>query len=99
MDAPVQSAIDTGQAALAAGGAPGERPGTLGSADLAPVAPATRRALRTALLQLDLQRAHGLLAEIRMLHGDKLADEAGAMLARHRYPELCALLDQSLASA
>lgn len=63
---------------------------------LLPIGRASREALRTALQRLDLGQARALLAELRPLHGAPLADALDAMLARHQYRELCALLDRAL---
>ena len=75
---------------------PGPEAAAPTSAQLAPLAPQLRRDLRAALLQLDVQRARGLVDAIRAAHGAPLGAALDAMLAEHRYPELCALLERSL---
>jgi hypothetical protein len=55
-----------------------------------------RLALRDALQQLDMRRVDALMARLRPAHPDAAA-AIDAMLAAHRYPALCALLEHSLA--
>jgi two-component system sensor histidine kinase/response regulator len=68
---------------------------TLNPADLDGLEPATRRALRDALQQLDIRRVGTMLAELDAGHG-KLAVAIGAMLEKHQYRELCAMLEDGL---
>lgn len=58
---------------------------------------AQRAALCTALQQLDMRQAASLLAVLRAEHCVSVA-VIETMLARHRHPELCALLAASLGS-
>ncbi len=67
----------------------------LSAGQLAVVPPAQREALHGALRQLDLQHARALVAALRETGPAGLADAIDAMLDRHRYRELCALLEQS----
>ncbi|WP_178372489.1 ATP-binding protein [Massilia sp. CF038] len=56
----------------------------------------TRVQLRDALQQLDMRRVDAIMASVRLVHGEAAA-AIDTMLAAHRYPALCALLEHSLA--
>jgi two-component system sensor histidine kinase/response regulator len=66
----------------------------LDAASLAALAPAERDALKAALQQLDSARLASLLGAIRPAHG-ALVEAMEAMVERHQYRQLCALLEQS----
>ncbi|MYN09278.1 PAS domain-containing sensor histidine kinase [Pseudoduganella aquatica] len=66
------------------------------AADLAALPGDTAGALRDAVLQLNLARAAQLLAELPPASAGTVA-AIEAMLARHQYPELCAMLAPALA--
>ncbi len=81
-------------AAVAEGGQAPGAPFMLDAASLAALAPALRADLIAALQQLDSARLAALLAVARSAHG-ALVNAMEAMVERHQYRQLCALLDQS----
>jgi two-component system sensor histidine kinase/response regulator len=88
---------EAGQAAPAAPAEPASTApaATLSVAALAPIPAGQREALCRSLQQLDMRQVDSLLAVLRSEHGEPAA-AIDAMLARHRYPELCELLARSL---
>jgi two-component system, sensor histidine kinase and response regulator len=68
----------------------------LGAHDMQMLPAAVRAELRAALQELDISRVEALLDQLRGAHGP-LAAAIEAMLARHQYRQLCAMIDQAAA--
>ena len=68
----------------------------LGAQDMRVLPVPLRSELRAALQELDISRVEGLLDALRGEHG-VLAAAIEAMLARHQYRQLCAMIDQAAA--
>ncbi len=71
--------------------------GDIDGADLAVIPDAQRMALQGALQQLDMRQVELLLGALEPAQAPLVA-RLRAMLAQHRYPELCAMLEAAPAS-
>ena len=75
--------------------APAPLRATIDAAALQALPAGQRQALGAALQQLDMRQVDSLLGALRAPYPAEVA-AIGAMLAQHRYPELCALLAQGV---